>query len=115
MNRLLMTLPFLLLVGEATALEKHESMDMTLRRGESRAPQSEGKASLRYPSKVDGMMRYGMFPVDGRCAKTNRLRYALACRRPTPRIASSSNAPSMAARSGNTEASNTETGAALSA
>ena len=60
MKRLLMMLPLLLLVGEATALEKHNSMNMTCAEAKA-ALQSEGKALVRYPSKVDGMMRYGMF------------------------------------------------------
>jgi hypothetical protein len=64
MKRLLMMLPFLLFVGEAAAMEKHKTMDMTCAEIKA-ALQSEGKASLRFPSKVEGMMRYGTF-VAGR-------------------------------------------------
>ena len=63
MKRLLMTLSFMLLAGAAT--EKHMSMDMTCAEVKA-ALQSDGKASLRWPSsKVDGMMRYGTY-VAGR-------------------------------------------------
>jgi hypothetical protein len=57
-------LPLLLVVGgEATALERHDSMDMTCAEAKS-ALQSDGKALLYYTSKK-GMPRYGMF-VGGR-------------------------------------------------
>ena len=65
MKRLLMTLPFALLAGSATAMEKHMSMDMTCAEVKA-ALQSEGKAKMMWPSrKVEGMMRYGTF-VGGR-------------------------------------------------
>jgi hypothetical protein len=65
MKRLLMTLPFVLLAGAATAMEKHMSMDMTC--AEVKASlQSEGKAEMMWPSKkVEGMTRYGTY-VAGR-------------------------------------------------
>ena len=64
MKRLLMTLPIVLLAGGATAMEKHMSMEMTCAEVKA-ALQSEGKSQMQYPSKVDGMMRYGTY-VAGR-------------------------------------------------
>jgi hypothetical protein len=72
MKRLLMMLPFLLLVGEATALEKHKSMSMTCEEAKA-ALQSDGKALMMYPSKVDGMMRYGMFVAGRQMCKNQQI------------------------------------------
>jgi hypothetical protein len=64
MKRFLTMLPLLVLAGGATAMEKHNSTNMTCADIKA-ALQSEGKALMRFPSKVDGMMRYGTF-VAGR-------------------------------------------------
>jgi len=61
MKRLLMMLPFVLLAGTATAMEKHMVSDMTCKEVKA-ALQSEGKALMMWHSKkVPGMMRYGMY------------------------------------------------------
>jgi hypothetical protein len=73
MKRLLTKLPLLLLVvGEANAMEKHDTMNMTCAEVQA-ALQSGGKAHLRFPSKVDGMMRYGNFVAGRQMCKMQQI------------------------------------------
>ena len=72
MKRLLMTLPFVLLACAASAMEKHMSMDMTCAEVKA-ALQSEGKSQMRYPAKVDGMMRYGTYVAGRQMCKMQQI------------------------------------------
>jgi hypothetical protein len=58
MKRLLMMLPFVLFVGQAAAIERHDMSKMTCEQVQS-ALKTEGKAILRSPSsRIPGMMKY---------------------------------------------------------
>ena len=72
MRRLLMTLPLVLVAGAATSMEKHDSMNMTCAEIKG-ALQSEGKAQMRYPSKIDGMMRFGNFVAGRQMCKMQQI------------------------------------------
>ena len=80
MKRLLTVLALLLVVGgEATALGRHDSMDMTCAEAKS-ALQSDGKAQLYYTSKK-GMPRYGNFVAGRQMCKMQQI--AIRGRMPT--------------------------------
>jgi hypothetical protein len=66
MKRLLMTLPLLLVVGQAAAMERHDMTKMTCEELQA-ALRSEKEAVLMSPSsKVPGMMRFDKYVIDPR-------------------------------------------------